>query len=93
VPKHCGGSFVFAGKEIDAAGAGAFSGAIFESDSVDGNTHRQFRAGSQKSDLRFVSHSNAFIAKSGVGCGVGLECNFALSLATRCNPMISLHGL
>jgi hypothetical protein len=34
----CGGGFAFGGAEADAGVAGAFTGAIYEADSVDGNS-------------------------------------------------------
>ncbi len=37
-PAICGGTFTFAGKEIDAGEAGGFIGAIHEYDSVNGNS-------------------------------------------------------
>ena len=36
-PKICGGTFSFGGMEADAAEAGAFTGVIYEHDSIDGN--------------------------------------------------------
>jgi RHS repeat-associated protein len=37
-PKICGGTFTFAGKEIDGGEAGGFAGAIHEYDTVNGNS-------------------------------------------------------